>query len=316
MRLYHEYCAAVSHAPWLAPGEDALETDPAHPGRLFDFLGWLHHTRPAASVTTLRSYISTVRSRLALDGISLKHSNMYKQTLHRLLQQPHPSRTARQPATAALIRRVCGDHHAPLALRAAVAVAWCSLLRSREYTAESARSYIKGFTLLRRHCKWREDVDGGCYEIHLPHSKSDVYNNGTSIFVLRVKDDPLCPVRLLAQYLNQTKHHPENSPLFILPTGAYVTRLDITAVLKAHAPAVGLPADRITSHSIRIGAAFVMLAQGVPWPIIRTKGRWMSDAVALHYARQSDTTARLAADALTLTRRPGPEAAPMIGSFK
>ena len=90
-------------------------------------------------------------------------------------------------------------------------------------------------------------------------------------------------------------------------TLSFVTKEDISKALKAHASLVGLDADRISSHSLRIGAAFEMANAGVDWETIGVRGRWSPLSVsgmAQMYARMSTQRLAKVASALSLSKHP------------
>ena len=114
--------------------------------------------------------------------------------------------------------------------------------------------------------------------------------------------DTTCAAALLRQYLASTPSAHPDDPLFVLPTGAFLTRDHISKALQLHAPRVGLPPALTKPHSLRIGGAFALLVSGAPWPVIKAFGRWLTDTAAQLYARIGDTTARRAAAAAFNTR--------------
>ncbi len=152
----------------------------------------------------------------------------------------------------------------------------------------------------------------GAFEVHLPASKSDPFHLGHSLYIFdRTSDgDTTCAAALLRQYLASTPSAHPDDPLFVLPTGAFLTRDHISKALQLHAPRVGLPPALTKPHSLRIGGAFALLVSGAPWPVIKAFGRWLTDTAAQLYARIGDTTARRAAAAAFNTREDAPPGHP------
>jgi hypothetical protein len=49
--------------------------------------------------------------------------------------------------------------------------------------------------------------------------------------------------------------------------------------------------DRIQSHGIRIGATLEYLLRGVPFDVVKVKGRWSSEAFTLYLTRHAQILA-------------------------
>ncbi len=256
-------------------------------GLLFEFLGYLVWAHPNLKGSTLGDYISSVKTYVSREhGVSLLTTKLFSCCLTRLKQVPTET-LARVPATPDLIRRVASDSDIDVAVRTAVLLAWDQMLRAREYVCDSACSFNPKSTLQLNHVV--PDASNGGFSVRIVHSKTDVYNAGVDLHVLPRVGDRFCPCRALSEYLPWRRSAAATSdPFFILRSGAYVTREDITRALKKHAADAGLPPDRITSHSIRIGGCFTLANGGVDWENIRVRGRWTDDSIMpLMYARMS-----------------------------
>ena len=64
--------------------------------------------------------------------------------------------------------------------------------------------------------------------------------------------------------------------------GRWISRDQISEVLKAGMRACGCNSDRIASHSLRRGGASAYYCAGVPMEDIKIFGRWLSDAHKLY----------------------------------
>ena len=71
----------------------------------------------------------------------------------------------------------------------------------------------------------------------------------------------------------------QEKPLFRWKNGALVRREDLQKALERAAEAVGLPAGRFRSHSLRIGGASARLHATGQFDLVKGLGRWSSDAV-------------------------------------
>jgi hypothetical protein len=272
---------------------------PANVGRLVDFVGFLIHTHPQLAPKTVDGYVSTVRARLAILGVSLQRSPFLSRLLLRLRQQPR-LRTPddqRIPATIPLVTATVTDAAIPLATRAAIAVAFEALLRASEYTATGIDRFDPDFTLLRRHVRLRPDLNA--FELMLPRSKGDVYNTGAILLLHDHPSRPHCAFRTLAAYLHATPDADPNQPLFIHHDGRFLVPAHVSAAIRVHAERHGLPPYMLKPHSLRIGAAMALLDAGVPWATVKVLGRWKSDDVVLLYTRMSSLRSLTASAALS-----------------
>lgn len=223
-------------------------------------------------------------------------SPLHTQAVLRLRQhQPDPDQPPRQPATKPLIASIVADPSIPLCIRAAVAVAFELMLRSSEFCNPTMTTLNPHKCLRRRHVLWRPEY--AAFEVRLGRTKGDPFHLGPSLYLFDRTDqgDATCAAALLRAYLDSTPHHHPDSPLWILPNGAYLTSQPVAKVLEQHATLVGLPAHLVKLHSLRIGGAFAMLSAGCPWPVIKAWGRWLTDQAAQLYTRMGDISSRRAA---------------------
>ena len=313
MGLFEEYCRdpTVTYRVPASPPGDPLEHPPDGSegfGRLTDFAAWLWSSKPGLSGDTIAQYISTVRQSVAVVvNWEFRLTPILRKFVFRLRQQPR-QRHHRLPATVELVKRVVDDASIPLGTRVAVLVAYNCLLRVGEYCSERAHSFRVGATLLGRHVVW--DRGAGAYRLHIPHSKSDRYNVGDDMYIHANTADPYCPAAALRLYINsEPLAAVGDEPFFVkrLRNGnpSYVTPSDIAAALKKHAVVCGIPVDRVSSHSLRIGACFEMATAGVDWETIAVRGRWSQASLtgmAQRYAQMSKQRLVRTAAALSLSK--------------
>ena len=113
--------------------------------------------------------------------------------------------------------------------------------------------------------------------IHVPITKGN-QNEGESLYWAK-QDGPSNPESALKKHL-EINSPPVDFHLFGYPNAKGIMLLlskktFITRVSKA-ATIAGLP--RIKGHSIRIGATLEYLLRGLPFDMMKVKGRWNSDA--------------------------------------
>lgn len=74
---------------------------------------------------------------------------------------------------------------------------------------------------------------------------------------------------------------PAPGPLFLQENGQPLTRTQLSNFLQSTLSAVGITGT-YSGHSFRIGAATTAAQQGLPDHLIKTMGRWSSDAYLLY----------------------------------
>ena len=117
--------------------------------------------------------------------------------------------------------------------------------------------------------------------VKIKQSKTDPFRQGVSICLNRTYL-PLCPVTALLAYL--VVRGSEDGPLLLMK-GQPLTRPQLVSQLRKALAAAGLQPE---NHSFRIGAATTAAACGVPVDVIKTLGRWKSQAYQL-YVRIPDS---------------------------
>lgn len=211
-----------------------------------------------------------------------------------------------------LLRRDGGPDD--LTYQAAFAAGTYGLLRVSEFTCPKSKEFDP-----TRHANFGDmqvvDGAGGSQRVELTirASKTDVFRRQHLVAIHPTgKDD--CPVRLLAQHLEQNRTRAADSPLFVMEDGTYLTRTKVTAKLRECLERLGLRGNAYASHSFRIGGCVSLAAAGAPTHIISTLGRWKSTCyldylqlthgvLAATYRQLGDVTPRTVATRGHLGRR-------------
>lgn len=251
-------------------------------GRLWDFTCWLVADRPGIKGSTISQYVSTVRQFLYdYTGYLCSLSGLLSKYMLRLRQAPS-ERRHRFPAPVGLVRRVVDDASIPLGVRVAVLCAYTALLRGGEICSTRADLATATFSLRADHVCWSADMGG--YAIYIARSKGDRYNVGKYTYITINPGDPYCPAAAISWYLQteplarRTGLHPffvrrdANGKAFA------VTKHDIACALKAHSAEFGLPLDRVSGHSLRIGGCFQLISSGASWQDVAVRGGWSLEA--------------------------------------
>ena len=120
-------------------------------------------------------------------------------------------------------------------------------------------------------------------------AKSDPFRT-SCLFVAGRNDSLLCPVEALLRYLHLRGSNP--GPLFVFENGSPLTRVKLSSVISNLLKVCNIEGD-YTGHSFRIGAATTAAMVGIPDNMIKTLGRWSSEAYRLHIRSSKDDIARV-----------------------
>lgn len=227
-------------------------------------------------------------------GWAFSRSALLDKYLLRIKQLPRELHF-KQPISTDHIKAALRDSSIDIGLRTAVILGFSGMLRAREYVSNRARSFIPESTLL-----WQDVfIDPvmasrgiHAYKIFLRHSKSDKYNHGREISLLPSGGE-FCIVKWLDEYRRQRPGRPGQPFLGKFTKRghySYVTRADVSEVLKSHASALGVERSKVSTHSLRIGCAFALANAGVAWDDIVLRGRWSPESgkkMAFLYSRMS-----------------------------
>ena len=118
--------------------------------------------------------------------------------------------------------------------------------------------------------------------LFFPRSKFDRFNRGVLICYFRTQT-ALCPIRSLHVYLRvRFQRFSELSsiqiPLFLIPNGHPLSRLQFVQRLHLLLSTIGVDASLYSAHSFRIGAASTAANVNLPVCLMKIVGRWSSSA--------------------------------------
>ena len=89
----------------------------------------------------------------------------------------------------------------------------------------------------------------------------------------------VCPICALGDFL--ALQGSSESPLFTFSEGRPLTRQQLSTIVQSILHSAGYTGSN-SGHSFRIGAATTAAARGVPVHLIKTLGRWSSDAYQIY----------------------------------
>ena len=163
----------------------------------------------------------------------------------------------------------------------------CGLFRLGELLVSSNKFHPERI-LRHGQISFFESAGGAPYaRVWLYRSKGDTYGDGVPVYIpAHVSDPRLCPVEWLKCVKRLTYNaalpNPDMAPLFIFPNGSLVKKRNFIRWLKGKLIGLGYDPKRYAGHSLRIGGAVSAQRAGIPDHVIRTLGRWKSDAYLLY----------------------------------
>jgi len=137
-------------------------------------------------------------------------------------------------------------------------------------------------------------------------SKTDTFRRSVTIVVAAAAPGtPMCPVAIVARYLQASNDFAGNEPLFRIHDGSYLTRVRVDTMIKDLARRSGFDITnaRWTTHSMRAGGATSLSFLGIPAHVIQLLGRWKSDCYIRYLSISHDGRRDLAHQMATMSAR-------------
>jgi hypothetical protein len=235
--------------------------------------------------STIKSYLAGIRSAAIIQGFDISDlSKMQRLKLVlRALKSIAPHTATRLPITNDILLRIRPhmklDTYEGRAMWAAFTFAHSCLMRCGEFTA---RSYKDKNYLSLGAWKWEPGAKHGI--VTLPRSKTS--KEPVEIFVFANGSDT-CPAAAMSKYMcaRMRRRHSIrlDSPLFAMEDGTPLTRKALTKALRCALIAARVPnAELYKGHSFRRGGATSLARVGVADSVIKSIGRWKSQAYQLY----------------------------------
>ena len=244
---------------------------PASEATLLLFVSYLsQRVRPS----TIKVYLSAVRNLHIQHGLPspTDHSVLLPRILRGIKRIYGIDRRPRLPITPRLLslfeRHINTQWWDHLVLWTAMIVAFFGFLRSAELLALRTTDIQQADSPLS---------PLPTYVLTIRSSKTDPFRQGCSIRLAPSGHPSLCPALALSKLLSQTQATGERL-LFSLSSGSPLSRPILNSAISTLASFSNLDPSAYSSHSFRIGAATTASANGLSDSLIKTLGRWSSDA--------------------------------------
>ena len=257
---------------------------PASPNTVSMFAAQLHER--GLKCATIQTYMSAISNAHKLQNISDPTiTYLVTKTLQGIKKNEPVITTNRLPITKTILHKIISNipfctscTYTQIMLRALFLLTYHACLRA----GEAVFSNEKAHTLTMAHLK----ECSTSYRINFTSYK----HSGTmspTLVLQQQTDEQHCPVLALRCYIS--KRGAQAGPIFVDNLGTPLTRDKFAYYLKTCLQLGGLPHDKYTTHSLRIGRATQLAMEGASESVIKSTGRWKSNAFQ-KYIRPSHFT--------------------------
>ena len=280
--MWHCFCDAKS-IPELgrAPANQAVIS------------AFIAHLVTAYSGKTISGYLSGVRAWHILHGLTWAFDKKVVDTMLRAAEKLTPStsrRKKRSPYTPAFISAIRGqlDLDKPLdaAVFACLTTCFYASARLGEFTVRTLVSFSPATHVTTQHLSYDQDRNGFKVTVlHLPRTKA-AGNEGEDVYWAAQEGDT-DPTAALVQHLrvNQPSVASHLFAYRATNTRRALTKSKFLERVEAAAHAAGL--EPLQGHGIRIGSTLEYLLRGVPFDVMKAKGRWAGDSFQLYLRKHA-----------------------------
>ena len=187
-------------------------------------------------------------------------------------------------------------------IQAALLTAWFFMLRAREFADSSGvdqEMVVRGQDVSLTTQGQSDETNPEEVTLQFRKTKADQEAFGTCKTMKRTEIENVCVVTALHRLREVAPRRfgkgPESHlPLFRWASGSVIKRLEVQNLLQKSAKALGLPAERFQSHSLRIGGASALYQATGEIEVVKRTGRWTSSAVQRYLHDSGDVLAGLA----------------------
>ena len=254
---------------------------------------FIAHMAAAYSGKTIAGYLNGVRAWHILHGLQCALEKKEMDIMLRAADKLTPSsskRKKRQPYTPEFIATVRAHLNLEKPLDAAVyaCLTTCFYASARlgEFTTWTLGSFSRSTHVTPLNLSYDQDRNGlQVTVLHLPRTKA-AGNEGKDVYWATQEGDTDLTVAL-AQHL-RINQPPDASHLFAYKaanTRRALTKSKFLEGVGDAARAAGL--ELLQGHGIRIGSTLEYLLRGVPFDVMKAKGRWAGDSFQLYLRKHA-----------------------------
>ena len=196
----------------------------------------------------------------------------------------------RLPITPDILRALChhwsasGITYDVVMLWAACCLSFFGFLRAGEFTVDLIKSFDPSCHLTPVDVSVDSREAPQIVRVVIKQSKTDPFRRGAMISREKSGNE-LCPVSAVLAYL--ARRGSSQGPLFIFSDGSPLSRQRLVSYLRESLSFLDFNCELYSGHSFRIGAATTAAATGLEDSVIRSLGRWRSDAYQRYIRRDA-----------------------------
>jgi hypothetical protein len=250
----------------------------------------------AYSWKTIRNYFYGVRAWHIFHGVKWEMNEPEMEALLKAAEKATPESSKRKkrtpytlPFVLAIRAQLNLDNPFEAAVYACLTTVFYACARVGEFTvptltAFKANSHVKPSNVTSE--RDRNGLESTAFQ--LPRTKTSTH--GESVSWSRQNGDT-DPEKALAHHL-LVNQPPQNGPLFAYRYKNAHRPLTKPAFIKALATAAAKAGlEPLQGHGIRIGSTLEYLLRGVPFEVVKVKGRWASDAFLIYLTKHAQILA-------------------------
>lgn len=210
--------------------------------------------------------------------ISLLENSSIRLLLNGLKKEKPKGNDHRLPLTLPLLKKLisrlrvgCFGIYSDMLLESVLLTAFYGFLRGGEFSTRTGSFNpahdltISDVSIFSHH-----------FTLFLKHSKTDRNREGTFVYVSET-NSVFCPLSSMLAYLRSRSQARPEDPLFTTEEGKSMSRAWFAFRFRLLCEYCGLPPERFSAHSLRIGAA-TTAASSTPVSTLKAMGRWSSAA--------------------------------------
>ncbi|KAF9044444.1 hypothetical protein BJ165DRAFT_1528979 [Panaeolus papilionaceus] len=250
--------------------------------------GFISNLAASYSGKMIANYVSGVRAWHILHGVKWYLNQAEMDAMLRAAEKLTPAsakRKQRRPYTldfiTAIRHQLKLDDPLDAVVYACLTTCFWASARLGEFTVKRLNGFSPSTHVTRQRLRYDQDRDGNKVTVlHIPKTKA-APAEGEDVFWAK-QNGPTDPNEALANHLS-INNPPDDAHLFsyCVNKGGRTQRQPMTKTkfldwVKKAAVAAGL--DPLQGHGIRIGSILEYLLRGMPFDVMKTKGRWASDA--------------------------------------
>lgn len=245
---------------------------------------------------SIKVYLSGVRSLHLEHGLAKPLSNCLRleRVLRGIKRTQGGSTRQRLPVTFEILERFYPlldlNRYEDTLFWAACCTAFYVFLRSGEITT-SSNKFDSRVHLALSDIKVDRNDNTKVLIVTTKCSKTDPFRRG-HVLRIGVSKSQVCAAKPVVHYLH--RRGGSNGALFMHQNGLPLTRATLTTWLQEMALRAGLEGN-FSGHSCRIGAASTAASVGIPDHLIKTLGRWLSNAYQLNIRTPTEILDSMAA---------------------